>query len=65
MAKLFVRTTLPHFDETKLAQDGDDLGRLQHRDITHVSRDGDVLYPDELGFENWIAILQEHGNDFS
>ena len=65
MTKLLVRTTLPHFDEAELAQDGYDLGRLQDWDITHASRDGDVLHPDELGFENWVAILQKHGNDFA
>lgn len=65
MAKLLVRITLPYFDETELAQDYDDLARLQDRDIAHVSRDGNVLHPDKLGFENWIAILQQHGNDFS
>lgn len=65
IAKLLVRTTLPHFRETKLVQNGDNLSRLQDRDISHVSSDGDVLHPNELRLENWFAIFQEHGNDFS
>lgn len=65
VTKLLVRTTLPDFDETKVAQDGQDLSRLQNWDISHGSRDGDVLHPNKFRFEDGFAIFQEHGNDFS
>ena len=48
VAELLVRTTLAHFKETQLEQDRDHLGRLENRDVSHSSRDGYVLHPDEL-----------------
>jgi hypothetical protein len=54
-----------HFDKAKLVQDGDNLGGLQDRDISHRSRDSDVLQSDELRLQSWFAIFQEQGNDFS
>jgi hypothetical protein len=58
--KLFVRTTLPHFDEAQPSQNRYDFGGLENRDITHDSRDCDVLYPDKLRFKNGIAIFKKH-----
>jgi len=37
MPKLFVRTTLSDFDKTELLQRRDDLPRLEHRQLDHVS----------------------------
>ena len=48
VTKLFVRTTLPHFDETEPAQNRYDIGRLENRNGAHDSGDCDVLHPDKL-----------------
>jgi hypothetical protein len=60
ITKLLVRTTLPHFAEAQFAQDRYDFGRLENRDVTHDSGDGNVLYPDKLRFENRVAVLEQH-----
>ena len=65
ITKLFVRTTLPHFGKSQFAQDRYDFRRLENRDVTHSSGDGNVLHPDELRFENWLAVLEQHRNDLT
>ena len=64
MTKLFVRTALTNLDKPKRNQNGNDLRRLQDRDVSHPSSDCDILNSDELGFEYRLAILEKHRNDF-
>jgi hypothetical protein len=48
VAKLLVGSTLAHLDESQLVQDRDDFSRFPYRDVSHVSRDRNVLHPDKL-----------------
>jgi hypothetical protein len=60
VAKLLVRTTLPHFNKAQPSQNRHYFGGLKDRNITHDSSDGDVLHPDKFRFENRIAVFEKH-----
>jgi len=60
IAKLLVRTTLPHFNEAQSTQNRYDFGGLENRNISHDSGDCDVLHSDKLRFKNGIAIFKKH-----
>jgi len=61
MAELLVRAALTHFDETKRAENRDDLARLENRNAWHSVHD-DGLRADEFCFELGLAIAEQHGN---
>ena len=65
IAKLLVRTALPHLNEAKLQQYCDDFGWLENGNIAHDLRDGNVLNPHKLRLELRLAVFEEHGNDFA
>ena len=65
VSKLLVRTTLTYLNEAEFPQNCHDLGWLEDRDITHTSRDRNVLNTDKLRFEHGFAVLQEHRNYFA
>jgi hypothetical protein len=60
VAKLFMRTTLPHFGEAQPSQNRYDFGGFEDWNITHDSGDCDVLHSDKLRFKNGIAIFKKH-----
>ena len=60
IAKLLVGSALPHFGKAQLPKYRDHLRRLEYWDIAHGSGNGDVLYSDELRFENGVAIFKKH-----
>jgi hypothetical protein len=59
-----MRTTLANFGETERDENGNDLTRLENRDVTHRSRNCDVVDPDKLRLQVWLAIFEKHGYDF-
>jgi hypothetical protein len=59
---LLVRTALSDFGEAELEQNGDDLGGLQNRNITHDLCNCDVVDADEFRLKLRFAVLEEHGN---
>ncbi len=50
------------FDEPEPLKTRDNFTRLEHRQRTH-SGDANRLGPDELRFEVWFSVLEQHGDD--
>ena len=65
VAKLLVRTALPHLNKTRPSQDRCYFGGLENRNIAHDSGHGDVLHPDKFRFENRISVFEKHRNDLA
>jgi len=61
--KLLMGAPLPDLFEAEPVQDPDDLARTQDRKPAHCSG-RDCLSTDELRLESWLAVLEEHRNDF-
>jgi len=61
VAKLLVRTALPHFVKTGHQQNGNDLARLENRDARHSGHDHG-LRTDGFGFKLGLAIGEQHGD---
>jgi hypothetical protein len=62
VAKLLVGASLTHLDETQCFEPSGHLPRLEHGNVAHL-RDLDRLGADEIAFQRWLPILQEHGHD--
>lgn len=60
IAKLFVGATLADFGKAQFDEDGDDFIGFEDGNVTHGSSDGDVLNPDELGFQFGFPVFQQH-----
>ena len=60
VAKLLVRTSLPYFGKPKALEDCNDLISLQDRRTTHGLGNCNRLQADELAFNRWIAVFQQH-----
>jgi len=63
VAKLLVGSTLTDLNEPESLEDRNDLLGLKDREATHRSSHGDVLDADELGLEDRIPVLEEHGDN--
>jgi hypothetical protein len=63
VAKLFVGPTLADLNEPEPLEDPNDLLGLKDREAAHRSGHGDVLDADELGLEDRVPVLQEHGEN--
>lgn len=66
VTELFVRSTLPHLDKAEPLETRYHFARPQDRQRTHAEslRDADRFGPDELRFARWLAVFEEHSDDF-
>jgi hypothetical protein len=55
---------LADLDEAEPLEDRNDLLGLKDREAAHRSGHGDVLDANELGLEDRLPVLQEHGDNF-
>ena len=62
MAKLFMRTTLPNFDESENQEYRNYLARFQYRNTGH-SGDNNRLSTYKLGFKPGLTVIQKHGDN--
>jgi len=65
VAKLLMRSALPHFEEAQLMQDRDNFSRFQDGDIAHDLGNDNVLNPDKLRLKLRLAIFEKHGDDLA
>ena len=62
VSELLVRAPVSNLSEAERNQNPDNVTRPQDREARHLRCDR--LNPYELGFELWVAVLEEHGNNF-
>jgi hypothetical protein len=63
MTILLVGAALAYLFEAVFSQEGFNLSGLQNRRPRHLS-DPDCLHPNELRFQRWLSILEQHAKDF-
>ena len=51
------------FGEAEFDKNGNDFIGFEDRNIAHKSSDSDVLNPNKLGLQHWLAVFQKHCND--
>ena len=64
MPKLFVGSSLANFDEPRIFEQPDHLVRFQYRRSGHISPNTDRTSAHEFRNQFWLAIFEEHFDDF-
>ena len=63
---LHMRAALADKNETHGLQHATNLARLENWGLRHeLGRNGNILGAYELGVQFWIAVLQQHFDDFT
>ena len=64
MPELLVGATLPHLGKTETLQNRNHLPRFEEQALLPLSGQRHALRSDELSFERWLTVLQQHFNHF-